>query len=623
MTPTLVASRTALPPGGADFGSAAVPEPRGGPSENSPAKPLLDVKNLTISFGGNAVVHGIDFSIAPGEKLALVGESGSGKTVTALSLLRLAQDASVTGQALFQAEPARLRGEAQGTAIDLLSIPAQQLRGLRGQDIAMIFQEPMTALNPVMTIGAQIAEILELKQGLSRVQSEQSAIKLLASTGIAEPGRRASAYPHQLSGGQRQRAMIAMALACKPKLLLADEPTTALDVTVRAQILDLIADLQQQNGMAVLMITHDLNLVAKFADRVVIMENGHIVEQGPVREVFANPQHAYTRKLIDSAPLRDVVEVAVGASGQFLASPLFENTGPPLEKLAPSGGSEYTPVTSVGAILHAEGLRVIYPVPIPGMRGWFKKGEFVAVKAASFDVLPGQTLGVVGESGSGKSTLALAALGLLPHSGDLTVAGQAWGAGSSSAVSRAGGGRGIAPSLRKIMQVVFQDPFSSLSPRLTVEEIVGEGLLVHAPKLSKEERRVQVVRGLSEVGMLESQFPNLLTRYPHEFSGGQRQRMAIARALIVQPQLLVLDEPTSALDVTIQKQVLQLLQRLQRERGLSYLLITHDVAVIQAMAHYVMVMRDAEIVESGPMAQVFAAPVHEYTRTLLAAAGAA
>ena len=556
---------------------------------------LLDVKNLTISFGGNAVVHGINFSIAPGEKLALVGESGSGKTVTALSLLRLVQDAAVTGQALFQLEPAGSHGRANERAhegvVDLLNIPAQQLRALRGQDIAMIFQEPMTALNPLMTVGAQIAEVLELKQGIALVQAAQAAIKLLADTGIAEPARRANAYPHQLSGGQRQRAMIAMALACKPKLLLADEPTTALDVTVRGQILDLIDGLQKDNRMAVLMITHDLNLVRKFADRVVIMENGHIVEQGPVREVFANPQHAYTRKLIDSAPVRDVVEVAAGAT----ADP----------------------------ILHSDGLRVIYPVPIPGMRGWFKKGEFVAVKGASFDLLPGQTLGVVGESGSGKSTLALAALGLLPHSGDLTVAGQTWGPSNRSPASRAGGNEGITPSLRKVMQVVFQDPFSSLSPRLTVEEIVGEGLLVHSPELSKSERRIQVIQGLSEVGLLESQFPNLLTRYPHEFSGGQRQRMAIARALIVQPQLLVLDEPTSALDVTIQKQVLQLLQRLQRERGLSYLLITHDVAVIQAMAHYVMVMRDAEIVESGPVAQVFASPVHEYTRTLLAAAGAA
>ncbi len=554
--------------------------------------PLLDVKNLTISFGGNAVVHGINFCIAHGEKLALVGESGSGKTVTALSLLRLVQDANIGGQALFKADvDTDVDTDAvSASAIDLLSIPLQQLRGLRGQDIAMIFQEPMTALNPLMTVGSQIAEVLELKQGLSRIESAKVAIDLLADTGIAEPVRRADAFPHQLSGGQRQRAMIAMALACKPKLLLADEPTTALDVTVRGQILDLIGALQKDNRMAVLMITHDLNLVRKFADRVVIMENGHIVEQGPVSDVFANPQHAYTRKLIDSTPVRDVVEVEAGAT---VAAP----------------------------ILHSEGLRVIYPVPLPGIKGWFKRGEFVAVKGASFDVSPGQTLGVIGESGSGKSTLALAALGLLPYKGHLAVSGRQWGAGGGMPDAAGSGKTGAVQSLRKIMQVVFQDPFSSLSPRLTVEEIVGEGLLVHSPQLSKEERRVQVIRALSEVGLPEAQFPNLLTRYPHEFSGGQRQRMAIARALIVQPQLLVLDEPTSALDVTIQKQVLQLLQRLQRERGLSYLLITHDVAVIRAMAHHVIVMRDAEIVESGPVAQVFGAPKNAYTRTLLEAAG--
>ena len=541
-------------------------------------QPLLDVRDLTVSFAGHEVVHAISFSIAKGEKLALVGESGSGKTVTALSLLRLAQDASLSGQALFQGN--------QTETVDLLKIPLQQLRGLRGQDIAMIFQEPMTALNPLMTIGAQIAEVLQLKQGLALAECAQAAIDLIASTGIAEPERRANAYPHQLSGGQRQRAMIAMALACRPQLLLADEPTTALDVTVRGQILDLIAKLQRQNGMAVLMITHDLNLVRKFAARVVIMENGHIVEQGAVQDVFANPQHAYTRKLIDSAPVRDVVEVQLSPAPQ-----------PPL--------------------LHARDLRMIYPVPIPGIRGWFKKGEFVAVKGASFDVLPGQTLGVVGESGSGKSTLALAALGLLPHGGELTVAGRQWG--SQWAVVTAAKSADPPTSLRKLMQVVFQDPFSSLSPRLTVEEIVGEGLLVHAPELSKAERRVQVVQALLDVGLPQAQFPGLLTRYPHEFSGGQRQRMAIARALIVNPQLLVLDEPTSALDVTIQKQVLQLLQRLQRERGLSYLLITHDVAVIRAMAHHVIVMRDAAIVESGTLAEVFDAPKQDYTRTLLAA----
>ncbi len=534
--------------------------------------PLLDVRGLTVAFAGNTVVHGISFSMDRGEKLALVGESGSGKTVTALSFLRLVQDATLQGQVLFNAGSET----ASQAPVDLLTLPERELRALRGQDISMIFQEPMTALNPLMTVGAQIAEVLQLKQGLGAGESIAKAVELLAGTGISEAARRANAYPHQLSGGQRQRAMIAMALACQPKLLLADEPTTALDVTVRGQILDLITDMQKKNGMAVLMITHDLNLVARFADRVIIMERGRIVEHGPVAQVFANPQHAYTRKLIDSAPVRDVASADISAGG-------------------------------VQPVLRAKELRVGYPVHLQGLRGWFKQGEFVAVKGASFDIFPGHTLGVVGESGSGKSTLALAALGLLPFGGELLVTGQSWlGAGSKT-------------GLRKMMQVVFQDPFSSLSPRLTVEEIVGEGLLVHRANLTKAERRVEVHKALAEVGMDDAQFPGLLGRYPHEFSGGQRQRIAIARALIVQPQLLVLDEPTSALDVTIQKQVLQLLQRLQREHGLSYLLITHDIAVIRAMAHDVLVMRDGEIVESGPLDQVFSSPTHDYTRTLLAA----
>ena len=535
---------------------------------------LIEVKNLSVSFAGNAVVHDINFHIDRGEKLALVGESGSGKTVTALSFLRLVQDAKLSGSVMFSGH----LDTANDPPVDLLAMPEQALRGLRGQDISMIFQEPMTALNPLMTIGAQIAEVLQLKLGQSRNEAAKNALERIAETGIPEPARRYSAYPHQLSGGQRQRAMIAMALACQPKLLLADEPTTALDVTVRGQILDLITRLQQKNGMAVLMITHDLNLVRKFADRVIIMECGHIVEQGTVAEVFGNPTHAYTRKLIDSAPVRDVMEQASG-----------ENFG------------------SDKALLQATEMRVSYPIALPGMPGWFRKGEFVAVKRASFSLKPGQTLGVVGESGSGKSTLAMAALGLLGHTGDLQLTGKKW---QSSSASKA---------LRKIMQVVFQDPFSSLSPRLTVEEIVGEGLRVHSPSLSKSERRVQVEKSLADVGMTNAQYPGLLDRYPHEFSGGQRQRLAIARALIIEPKLLVLDEPTSALDVTIQKQVLELLQRLQRERGLSYLLITHDVAVIRAMAHHVMVMREGDIVESGTVAQVLQAPAHAYTRTLMAA----
>jgi len=538
----------------------------------NPAKqPLLDVKGLRVSFSGKEVVHSIDFQIGAGEKLALVGESGSGKTVTALSLLRLVQNADLAGVArLFGPEP------SQG-ARDLLAIPERELRGIRGKEIAMIFQEPMTALNALYSVGDQISEVLELHEGLSARAAQAAAVQLLADTGIPEPARRARSFPHQLSGGQRQRAMIAMALACKPRLLLADEPTTALDVTVRAQILELLADLQRKYGMAVLLITHDLNLVRRFADRVAVMENGHIVEHGAVATVFDAPQHAYTRKLIDSHPARDVAAVAARAD----AAPVLE----------------------------AKALRVSYPVARPGFAGWFRKGEFIAVQGADFRIVPGETLGVVGESGSGKSTLALAALGLLKYRGELKVDGKGWAVDRASDLA-----------LRRTMQVVFQDPFSSLSPRMTVEQIVGEGLRVHAPELDTKARRARSLAALADVGLTEAQFPALLDRYPHEFSGGQRQRLAIARALIVDPQLLVLDEPTSALDVTIQKQVLGLLQRLQRERGLSYLLITHDVEVIRAMAHQVIVMKDGAILETGSVERVLDAPAHPYTQKLVAAA---
>ncbi|HSV81538.1 MAG TPA: dipeptide ABC transporter ATP-binding protein [Ramlibacter sp.] len=530
--------------------------------------PLLEVKDLRVSFGGKDVVHGIDFSIGPGEKLALVGESGSGKTVSALSLLRLVHNARITGSA-------KLAAPTGGAPIDLLQASERQLLGIRGRDIAMIFQEPMTALNPVYPIGDQIAEVLQLKQGLSARQAWEGAVEALAATGIPEPARRALSYPHQLSGGQRQRAMISMALACRPRLLLADEPTTALDVTLRGQILDLLADLQRQNGMAVLLITHDLNLVRRFADRIAVMEHGHLVEEGRVHTVFSQPRHGYTRRLMASRPERDV----------------------------------HPPRADQPAIMQARHLRVSYPVPRPGIKGWFRKGEFVAVHDAHFAVPTGGTLGIVGESGSGKSTMALAALGLIPHQGELQVVGKSWGPDSA-------GNRGI----RRLVQVVFQDPFSSLSPRMTVEEIVGEGLLVHEPALTLEQRRERVDQTLADVGLSQAQFPGLLGRYPHEFSGGQRQRLAIARALIVQPELLVLDEPTSALDVTIQQQVLKLLQRLQVERGLSYLLITHDVDVIRAMAHEVLVMRDGQVVEAGTVTQVLRDPQNPYTRALVAAA---
>ena len=530
---------------------------------------LLEVRGLRVSFGGKDVVHRIDFDIAEGEKLALVGESGSGKTVTALSLLRLVQNADISGTARFA------RSNMNEAPPDLLAIPEHSLRGIRGKEIAMIFQEPMTALNPLYPVGDQIAEVLELHAGLSARAAHEASVQLLADTGITEPARRARAYPHQLSGGQRQRAMIAMALACKPRLLLADEPTTALDVTVRAQILELLTDLQRKYAMAVLLITHDLNLVRKFADRVAVMENGHIVEQGAVQAVFDAPQHAYTRKLIDSRPERDVV-AATGNSAE--------------------------------AVMVATALRVTYPVARPGVKGWFRKGEFVALEGADFRVLRGQTLGVVGESGSGKSTLALAALGLLPYRGTLDLQGRQW---QGSQQDR---------DLRRRIQVVFQDPFSSLSPRMTVEAIVGEGLRVHEPRFDAAMRRSRVIAALADVGLSEALYPGLLDRYPHEFSGGQRQRLAIARALIVDPHMLVLDEPTSALDVTVQKQVLGLLQRLQRERGLSYLLITHDVEVIRAMAHDIIVMKDGVVLEAGPALQVLDAPRHFYTRTLVASA---
>ena len=523
--------------------------------------PLLQLQDLRIAFHGREVVHGVDLTIQAGEKWALVGESGSGKSVTALSVLRLAQGAQVRGTCLFEGQ-------------DVLGMSAPRLQALRGSDIAMIFQEPMTALNPLFSIGAQIAEVLTLKEGLVSTLAWERAVALLQETGIPDPARRAHSYPHQLSGGQRQRVMIAMALACRPRLLLADEPTTALDVSLRAQMLELLDQLRERHGMAVLLITHDLPLVRRFADHVAVMEQGVLVEQGAVTDVLANPRHPYTRRLVDSAPTRDVA---------------------PVTHQAPE-------------VLSASSLEVSYDQALDGIRGWFQRGRFMAVQGVDLSLQEGQTLGVMGESGSGKSSLALAALGLHPAGGTLKVAGQSWC-----------GKHRLDRPLRRYIQVVFQDPFSSLSPRLTVEELVSEGLEVHEPKLSPEQRRARVLAVLADVGLEPAQFPGLLGRYPHEFSGGQRQRLAIARALIVQPRILVLDEPTSALDVSIQKQVLQLLQRLQRERGLSYLLITHDIDVIRAMAHQVLVLKDGRVVEAGALEQVLNDPQDVYTKRLLAA----
>ncbi len=521
---------------------------------------LLSVERLRVSFGVREVVHGLEFSMQAEEKLALVGESGSGKSVSALSLLRLAQGAHVSGRALWQGE-------------DLLKMTVSRLRGVRGGEIAMIFQEPMTALNPLFTVGDQIAEVLELKSGLSRQKAWNEAVAWLERTGLPDPALKARHYPHQLSGGQRQRAMIAMALAGRPKLLLADEPTTALDVSLRGQIMDLLREMQRQHGLAVLLITHDLPMVRQFADRVLVMEQGHCVEEGRVKQVLSRPHHPYTQRLVQSLPVRDV-----------------------------------RPAADDPSRIQGQGLCVDYAVSQSGWRGWFQAGRFRALEGVDFELRQGQTLGVVGESGSGKSTLALALLGLHPHAGRLTLWGEAWG---PSQVVNLG--------LRRRIQVVFQDPFSSLSPRMTVNEIVTEGLRVHHPDLGGPERRERALSALAEVGMTETAFPGLLDRYPHEFSGGQRQRLAIARALIVEPEVLVLDEPTSALDVSIQKQILELLQTLQKKRGLSYVLITHDLAVVQAMAHHILVLRQGKVVEQGEAESVLSRPLHDYTRSLIQA----
>lgn len=524
---------------------------------------LLDIRDLCVAFDDTEVVHGVTLSIAPGERLALVGESGSGKSVTALAILRLL-------------ESARLSGSVRWQGRELLTLRKHEMQALRGDDIAMIFQEPMTALNPLLTIGEQIAEVLTLKKGLSRQEAWPRVLQWLHDTGIAEPERRAHSYPHQLSGGQRQRAMMAMALASEPKLLLADEPTTALDASLRRQMLELLSHLQARTGMAVLLITHDLALVKHFAQNIAVMEKGHLVERGECAQVFACPEHAYTRKLLASKPDRR--------------------------------GLVAEPSQEAPALLQARQLRVQYPMALPGLRGWFSQGRFEALQGANFKLRTGMTLGVMGESGSGKTSLAQAVLGLIPYEGQLDFGGQLWH------------GRPDADRpLRRRVQVVFQDPFGSLSPRRTVGEIVAEGLQLHCPQLSAQQVLQRVLTTLTEVGLTPEAFPGLLSRYPHAFSGGQRQRLALARALVIEPELLVLDEPTSALDVTVQQQILTLLQDIQQRRGVAYLLITHDLDVLQAMAHEVLVLQDGRVVESGSTQEVFFQPVHPYTRSLLAA----
>ncbi|MGN4151523.1 ABC transporter ATP-binding protein [Burkholderia gladioli] len=532
-------------------------------SNPSQERPLLSIEDFSASFGGRAAVQKLSLSIARGERVALVGESGSGKSVTALSILRLVRDAELSGRMLFDGE-------------DLLAKSEQQMRGIRGADIAMVFQEPMTALNPLYTVGKQIAESLRLHEGLRPGAARERGIELLRRTGIPEPERRIDSFPHQLSGGQRQRAMIAMALACRPRLLLADEPTTALDVTVRQQIVDLLIELQEQEaatrGMAVLLITHDLNLVRRFAQRVAVMEKGVLVETNETAALFANPQHPYTQRLLDSEPVREVEPVPADAR----------------------------------PILEVRDVAVDYRTAAKGLRSLFGKARFRAVHEVALTLRRGETIGIVGESGSGKSTLAATVLGLQqPAAGAIEIDGLP--------LAQVRGSRGKR-ELYGRMQVVFQDPFGSLSPRMTVEQIVGEGLALHRPDMTASARRGRIAALLDEVGLPAE----AMLRYPHEFSGGQRQRIAIARALAVEPELLVLDEPTSALDVSIQKQVLKLLTNLQKKYRLSYLFITHDLAVMRAMAHRVIVMKAGRVVESGDALDVLNAPSHAYTQALLA-----
>ena len=546
---------------------------------------LLRYENFSLSFGSGRrekfAVRDLSLEIGMGERIALVGESGSGKTLTALSPLRLQPEgAHSTGKIFWR--------RADGIEVNLLDLSLEEIREVRGREIAMIFQEPMTALNPLFTIGNQIVEAVQVHEPLlPLVECRKTAVALLKKTGIPEAEERFHAYPHQLSGGQRQRAMIAMALACKPRLLIADEPTTALDVSLRLQILDLLKDLQEEakdrGEMAILLITHDLNLVRHFAHRVGVLNQGCLVESGSTHEVFAHPKNNYTEQLVNSQPVRELL---------------------PLVPLAP-------------VLLKVNDLTVSYPQSNYSGAGlritkWFTKAKRNTVlQPVSFQLKQGQTIGVIGESGSGKTTLAMAVLGLLGETtarlaGDVEVLDQSWQVLSPLARR----------AMRANLQVIFQDPFGSLSPRMTIFEIVAEGLNIHQPKLSLADREARVVEILREVGLDRS----AMTRYPHEFSGGQRQRIAIARALILKPQILVLDEPSSALDVSIQKQVLALLSALQKKYNLAYLIISHDLAVIRAMSHELMVLRGGEVVEYGETEAMIANPKEPYTKALFAAA---
>ena len=523
-------------------------------------KPVLDVRNLTIDFvQGDQTTHavrGVSFQVNKGETVALVGESGSGKSVTALSSVNLLPPSSV------------LNGSIRYNGEEMLGASEGDLQRVRGNDISFIFQEPMTSLNPLHTLEKQITESLALHQGLTGEAARNRIIELLTKVGIREPETRLNSYPHQLSGGQRQRVMIAMALANGPELLIADEPTTALDVTIQAQILDLLAELKRSEGMSLLFITHDLGIVRRFADRVCVMQGGEIVEQGVTADIFDNPRHPYTRKLLAAEP-----------SGQPA----------PVEDRAQE-------------VLSTQDLRIWFPI----QRGLLRRtvGHVKAVNAASVSVRQGETLGIVGESGSGKTTLALAIMRLIKSEGPISFLGQNFHTFAPSQLRAS----------RRDMQIVFQDPFGSLSPRMTVEQIVAEGLQVQG--IDKVERRRRVVEILEEVGL----DPHMMHRYPHEFSGGQRQRIAIARAMILRPKLVVLDEPTSALDMTVQVQIVELLRRLQVDNQLAYLFISHDLKVVRALSHKVIVMRQGDVVEMGETEALFDNPQSDYTRELMRAA---
>ncbi|MCM2131655.1 ABC transporter ATP-binding protein [Larsenimonas rhizosphaerae] len=521
---------------------------------------LLDISHLTVSFdlptGAVEAVKDVSFQVPAGETVALVGESGSGKSVTSTAIMRLLPDL------------ARIEGEIRFDGQVLNRLSPKAIRRLRGNDIGMIFQEPMTSLNPMHRIGRQIGEVLRRHKGMNGDQARTRVLELLTQVGIPEPERRIQSYPHELSGGQRQRVMIAMALACDPKLLIADEPTTALDVTVQAQILQLLKSLQQRYGMAILFITHDLTLVRHFADRVCVMQHGHLVESGLTREVFDAPQHAYTRMLLAAEPKGRKVPV---------------NEDSPL-------------------VLDARDIRVRFTTK---RRMFGPDDTFEAVRGISLKVKRGQTVGIVGESGSGKSTLGRALLRLLPSEGTIAFDQQALEGLDQKALR----------PLRSRLQVVFQDPFGSLSPRMTVGEIISEGLRVHHPELSRRERDARVVEALKDVSL----DPAMRARYPHEFSGGQRQRIAIARAVVLKPEFLLLDEPTSALDRSVQVTVVELLRDLQQKYDMTYLFISHDLAVVRAMSDTVLVMKNGEVVESGTTEAIFDHPSMPYTQALIEA----